>query len=221
MDGVIAGILEREAGQSEHQIGLFELAGDPPLAAPIASRFRLLRGSGRHAAEEAFGHVDDPAMVHIACGGQHHLARRVFPRQEGADRRLVEAFDGVRRAEDRASDGLAREGGFHEGVVDQVVGRVLDGGVFLQDHALFAGELPGIEGGIDEDVAEHVESDIHVLAEDAGGVARVFDARRGVDVAAHILDVFGDLARGAAGRALERHVLDEMRQAVFMGTLVP
>ena len=82
-------------------------------------------------------------MIHVAGGGQHHLAGGVFARQEGADRRLVEALDGVGRAEDRAADRLSGEGRFHEGVVDQVVGRILDGGVFLQDHALLAGELAG------------------------------------------------------------------------------
>ena len=43
---------------------------------------------------------------------------------------------------------------------------------------------------------------------------------RGVEVAADGLDLLGDLARGAARGALERHVLEQMRNAVLVGTLV-
>ena len=41
---------------------------------------------------------------------------------------------------------------------------------------------------------------VDVLAEHARRVARVFDARRGVDVAADVLDVLGDLPGACAAR---------------------
>ena len=71
-----------------------------------------------------------------------------------------------------------------------------------------------------EDVAEHVERDVDGLAEDARRVVRELDRGRGVDLAADVLDVLGDPARGAAARALEGHVLDEVREAVLGLALV-
>ena len=68
-----------------------------------------------------------------------------------------------------------------------------------------------------EDVAEHVEGEVDILAEHARRVVGEFGRGRGVDLAADILDVLGDLARRAAARALEGHVLDEMREAVLVG----
>ena len=60
----------------------------------------------------------------------------------------VEAADGLGPAEDRTADRLAGEGRLHEGVEDEIVGRVLDGGVFLQDDALLARELALVEDRI-------------------------------------------------------------------------
>ena len=87
----------------------------------------------------------------------------------------VEAVDGLGRAEDRAPDRLAGEGRLHEGVEDEIVGRILDGGVFLQDDALLARQLGFVEARFGEDVAEHVERDVDVLAEHARRVARELD----------------------------------------------
>ena len=148
------------------------------------------------------------------------MAGDVFAGEECPDRGLVESLDGVRRAENGAADGLGCVGGFHESVVDEVVRRILDGGVFLQDDAFFARKLRRVEDRMDQDVAEHVERHVDVLAQHPRRVARIFDAGGGVDVAAHILDVLGDLPGRAAGRALERHVLDEMRQSVLVRLLV-
>ena len=124
----------------------------------------------------------------------------------------VEGADRLGRAEDRAADGLGREGRLHEGVVDEVVGRILDGGDLLEDDALLAGEFGGFEDRVRQDVADHVESDVDRFAQDLRGIARILDARRGIDVAADILDILRDPARGPAGRALEGHVFEKVRR---------
>ena len=136
MGRVIPGVLERQPGQPENEIGLFELARDTPLAAGIAPCGDLVRSGGGHGAEEPLGEVDDLRVLDIARSRQDHARGRVLPRHEAADHLRIEAPDGVGRAEDRTPDRLAREGDLHEGVVDEIVRRILDGRVFLQDHAL-------------------------------------------------------------------------------------
>ena len=45
-------------------------------------------------------------------------------------------------------------------------------------------------------------------------------AGRRVEIAAHRLDLLGDLARAAPPRALERHVFEKMRNAVLVAAFV-
>ena len=103
---------------------------------------------------------------------------------------------------------------------DEVVGRVFDGADLLHDDVLLARELLRLEGRIGEDVGQHVERKRHVGAQDARVIGRALDAGRRIEIAADRLDLLGDLARGAARRALECHVLEEMRDAVLVGALV-
>ncbi len=51
-------------------------------------------------------------------------------------------------------------------------------------------------------------------------IGRGLDRGRGIEVAADRLDFLGDLARGAALGALERHVFEQMRNAVLVAVLV-
>ena len=154
----------------------------------------------------ALGRRHDRLVGHGAGAGDHDAVRRVFPVEIGADAGLVEAPDRLGPPEDRPADRLVREGGLHEGVVDHVVGGVLDGGVFLQDDALLPGELARVEHRIGQDVADHVEGETGILAEHPGGVARALGRGRGVDLAADILDLLRDLL----GRARARVPLNAM-----------
>ena len=81
---------------------------------------------------------------------------------------------------------------------------------------LLAGEFVRIEQGVVEDVAEDIDGERHVFLEDARIVGRRLDTGRGVDFAAYRLDFLGDLRRRALRRALERHVLEKVRQAVLV-----
>ncbi len=78
----------------------------------------------------------------------------------------------------------------------------------------------GIEARMRQDVGEHVEPERDVGLEHAGVIGGHLDAGAGIEVAADRLDLLGDLARGAARRALERHVLEEMRDAVLVRRFV-
>jgi hypothetical protein len=102
----------------------------------------------------------------------------------------------------------------------QIVGRVFGCPDLLHDHVLLALEFVRIECGVRENVGQHVERERHIGFQHACVVGGGLKARRGVDVAAHRLDLLGDLARATALGALERHVLQEMRDAVLVGLLV-
>ena len=71
-----------------------------------------------------------------------------------------------------------------------------------------------------QDVGQDVDRQRHVVAEHAGVEGGGLDAGRGVDFAADILDLGGDLEGAPRGRSLERHVLEQMRHAVLVVALV-
>ena len=120
-------------------------------------------------------------------------------------------------AENRAADRLAREGGRLQVLEHEVVGGILDGADLLDDDVLFAVDLVGVEARMRQDVGEHVEPERDVGLEHARVIGRHLDPGAGIEVAADRLDFLGDLAGGAPRRALERHVLEKMRNAVLVG----
>ena len=126
-----------------------------------------------------------------------------------------------RRAEDRAAHGLIRERGFLQPVKDDVIGRVERLPDFLQDHAAFHFDLGLGHLRIAQDVAENIHGQRHIAGQHPGIVGRALARGIGVQIPADILDLLGDLQRRAPGRALERHVLEEMGDTVLGGALVP
>jgi hypothetical protein len=122
----------------------------------------------------------------------------------------------LRRAENGASDRLARIGGLGEEIVDAVLGRIERGADLLHDHVLLAGELGGIEDRVAQDVAEDVDGERDVVLEDAGIVGGRLDRGCGVDLAADRLDLLGDVDGRPPLGALEGHVFEKMRKPVLV-----
>ena len=82
----------------------------------------------------------------------------------------------------------------------------------LDDHALLALDLLGVEARVEEHVGEHVERLRGLVAGALDVVARVLLAREGVEVGAHRVDLEADVARRrAALRPLEEEMLGEVR----------
>ena len=107
-----------------------------------------------------------------------------------------------------------------EVVEDDVVRRVVRLADLLQDHAPLALQFLGLEGGVGQDVADDVGGERGVLLQHLHVIGGLLARGVGVDVAADRLDLLGDLRRGAALGALERHVLEEVRDAVLRLLLV-
>jgi len=163
---------------------------------------------------------DDRVVIDRAGRRDDHVGRPVVAREIGAQAARVEGAHGLGGAEDRAADRLARKRHGLEIFEDQIVGRIFGRADLLHDHVLLARKLLRLEGRVSENVRENIERERNVDAQHAGKIGRALDARRGIEVAADRLDLLGDLPRGAARRALERHVLEEMRNAVLVLALV-
>ena len=103
---------------------------------------------------------------------------------------------------------------------NEIVRRVGDRADLLDDDVLLAHQLLAVESRFGQDVGEHVERERHVGLEHARVIGRGLGAGRRVEIAADRLDLLGDLARGAPPRALERHVFEEMRDAVLVAPFV-
>jgi hypothetical protein len=67
----------------------------------------------------------------------------------------------------------------------------------LQDHVALHLDLARIEDRVQQDVGHHVERERHVRLQHAGVIGGHLARGVGVDIAAHILDLLGDL-QGAA-----------------------
>ena len=115
---------------------------------------------------------------------------------------------------------MVRPCGRGEEIEHQVVRRVFDRADFLDDDILFSFELLRGERAVGEKVADDVEHEIRVARQNAGEIACPFDAGLCVQVAAYILYRLGDLAGASTARALERHMLDEMREPMLARALV-
>lgn len=143
-----------------------------------------------------------------------------MPRHEAAQMVAPERPHPLGHAEDRAADGLVGIGHLLQPVEDDVVGGVQRLADFLQDDAALHLDLSGVEGGMQHDVRQQVQRQRHVGGQHAGVIGRHLARGVGVDVPADVLDLLGDGQGGAAGGALERHVFEEMRDAVFGRVLV-
>jgi hypothetical protein len=170
---------------------------------------------------ETFLHLLHEALViDCACRHDENAVRRVVAGEIVPDLAGGEGLNGVRRAEDRAADGLVAIGDTGEIVEDHVVGRIGRRADFLQDDVFLPLQLVFVEQRFRQDVGKDIDGEGDVVFQDSGVVGGRFRRCRGVDFAADIFDFFGDLPGGAARRALESHMFEKMGDAVFGSRLV-
>jgi hypothetical protein len=104
--------------------------------------------------------------------------------------------------------------------LDQVVGAVLIHLEFFEHDALFFFQLSGVKHGVQNHVADDVNSGRHMLVQDLGGKGDGFLGGEGVEVPADAVDRESDVFGRAMLRALEHHVLGEMTDAPLIGRLM-
>ena len=220
LGGVVIRRARQPALEAHHDMRLLEAPLHLDLAAAISgSRFGGRRRLGE-GSEARLSEIEDMIVFDRAGGGHDGGAGAVAATQIKIDRRPVEGPDALPRAQDRPADRLVRPGGRGEEIEHQVVRRVFDRPDFLDDNILLSFELLRVERALGEKVANDVKHEIRVARQNAGEIACPFNAGLCVEVAADVFDRLGDFAGASTARALERHMLDEMREPVLARALV-
>ena len=181
------------------------------------------KGRRRHvslpvAGAEGFGALGDEldqfVVVHVAGGGDDGGAGDVVGREISDEIRPAHRVEGLGRADDRAAEGMRRELRRVQQVMHVFRRLVAVHRELLFDDVAFLGDLRRREGGAEEHVQQHVEQLRHARRLRAAVEAGMLLVGEGVQVAADALHRLRDLRRGAAARALEEQVLDEVGDAV-------
>src|SRR3984893_8301557 len=97
-----------------------------------------------------------------------------------------------------------------------VIGRILRSTNLLHDDVLFALQLVRHKGRIGENVGQHVERQRHVGLHHPRIIGRGLGGGAGVEIAADRLDLLDNFARRAPRGTLERHVFEQMRDAMLV-----
>ncbi len=137
----------------------------------------------------------EAVMIDGTGADDKHAVGGVVAVEIGADLVRRERQHGVGRAEDRAADRLVGKGGFGELVEDHIIGRVVGRADFLQDDVFFALQFFVVEGRFRQDIRQDIDRKRHIVLQDAGIVGRGFGRCRGIDFAADIFDLLGNLSR--------------------------
>ncbi len=159
-------------------------------------------------------------MLDLAGRRHEHAPPAIKPPHMRHEHVAVHRHHGFLAAEHGPAERLIGIGGGLEMIEDDVVGRVLGLAQLLQHDFAFARQLVGFELRIEQDVADDVERERHVGLHHLGEIGGRFARRIGVEMAAHGFDFLGDVARRAPRRALERHVLEHVGNAVDLGRFV-
>ncbi len=211
------GVGERDRGPGDGAAGLLDLGG----VAAHAGRELGVFGRLIHGGEAAAGRGAE-VFLHAGAGGlggdvagddDHEVVGRVAFAVVGEQLVAGDGGEDVAVADDGLAQGMVFEDGAGEGVPVGAVVVVVAHGDLAQDDVAFARDLVGGQRAVQRHVGEQIDGDIEV----GGGQVDVIDGAVvggvGVDRAAVGLDGGGDLAAGAALRALEEQVLEVVGKA--------
>ncbi len=132
----------------------------------------------------------------------------------------LELLDRVFGSQDGFAQGVVFPETLGKDFVDQVVGIVLVHLYFFEDHAALASDVSGVENRVQHQVAENVHGDGQVFVQHLDVEADTFLGGEGVHVAADGVHLARNFLRAAVLRALEDHVLDEVRDAIPLQVFV-
>ena len=104
--------------------------------------------------------------------------------------------------------------------MDEIVGRVLDHLDLFEDDFLLTLDVHLVKRRAQHDIRQDVDGQWKMFVEHFDVVARVLLRRKRVELPANRIDGLRDVLGGARRRALEQHVLDEVRDAAFFVGLV-
>ena len=160
-------------------------------------------------------------MRQIARGRDQQVGRRVNFAIVILNHRLIEALDGLARAQNRLAERVILPEVRRKNLVDQIVGTVRVHLDFFENDAFFLLDVFVAECGVQHEIAQYVHGDRQMFVEHLGVEADHLFRGESVEIAADRIDGAGDLLGRPVRRAFEQHVLDEMRDAVFLRSLAP
>lgn len=223
VEGEAAVVLVAEGGEGHGELGLLDVAGFDADARVGGGGGGKLGGGFAAASErvEVTGDAGDHVVVaDLTSSRDDGAGSVVVAGAVGEKFGAAHGFDGLGGSCERTAEGVVGpEGGVEEflNVGRGFVAIHLD---FLGDDAAFAFYVQLREAGIHINVAEDVADAGKIFGRSGGVVAGAFFGGVGVHVAADAFNFLHDAACGAAGCALEEHVLDEVGDAVEGSGLV-
>src|SRR3989442_1493607 len=144
----------------------------------------------------------------------------VMPGPEGQQLAPAERFDGGDCPEDGPPKRVRAQGVLRVQVVEVILRVVLDHPDLFQHHLLLLGHLPGVKLGMVEDVREQVDALRQMVVQHLGVEGGALPGRKGIELPAERIDLPRDGLGRAPPRALEDHVLDEVRKAFLARLLI-
>ena len=159
-------------------------------------------------------------MLEFACGCDDGARGVVVARTIGAECGGIHPLDGLQSSRNRPAKRVAGPLGVFEEFLNARGGFILIHENFLRYDAALPVDVAGRETGVHVDVAEDIADSGKKLGSSGGVVAGALLGSEGVHVSADALDLLHDASRGAALGAFEKHVLNEVRDAIQARRLV-
>ena len=175
----------------------------------------------RHVRERLRHQVPDGLVLDVAGRRDNQVPGGVDPREVVAQGGAVDGAHGGGDPENRPAQGVSRPEALSEELVHEIVGSVLHHLDLFEHDLLLARHLRGVERGAQEQIGQHVDGAGQMLVEHLDVVARALLRRESVEMAPDRVDLLRDVLRRPGRRALEEHVLDEVRDARVRRALVP
>ena len=192
-------------------LGLLAVKGDA-LAAAARSRRRRSRGSVPDAVGEPLaGQALDLGVLEVAGRRDHDRAGDITGVVIGGHLVHGQGADHVATADHRPAQRMVTEDRLGQDVVHLVLRLVLVHGDLLEHHLALGLEVR--VGRAQQHVAHHLERALEVLVEEVGVQDRRLLAGGCVHLRAEAVELLRDLLGGQLRRALEQHVLEEVRDA--------
>ena len=186
-------------------------------------RLRLRRAAavgrprGLQSAELALHQFHNLIVRHVASRSDHQMVRREPILKTRANCVAIEFFHRLRRAKDRPPERMPGPEAARKNLVKQIFGIVQIHLDFFEDHLALFLHVLGIKFRAQNEVGDHVEGDGEIRVEHLGVEADLFFRGECVEHAADGIHFASNGFGGAALRALEDHVFDEVGKAVFLG----
>ena len=169
--------------------------------------------AARGEAEPFFRLGKNLRRVDVAGHNEEHVLRGVAAPVVGEEVVAGQAVEELEMPDDRVPVGAGAEGGREHEFGAHAVRVVEAHGELAADHLLFLGEFAVRQGGVERGVGQKFDRGGRAVGRHVDPVDRAVEGGVGIDVAPGLLHGARDFVGTAFFRALENHVLEQMRES--------